>query len=841
MNTIDRLSEDQLVPAMSGLERPTVRGKFLFAGETKLYVRGTTYGTFALDNDDREIHDPAMVERDFALMAANGFNAIRTYTVPPLWLIDAAQRHGLRVMVGLAWEEHIAFLDDPERCGRIETYVRESVRRCANHPALLCYVLGNEIPAGVVRWHGRRRIERFIERLYDAVKAEDNSALVTYVNYPTTEYLQLPFLDAVCFNVYLETRSALDAYLARLQNIAADRPLLLAEVGLDSRRNGEEQQAAVLDWQLRTIFASGCAGAFAYAWTDEWYRGGYPIEDWDFGLTRRDRTPKAALAAVRGAFAEVPFRSDVEWPRLSVVVCAYNAQSTIRECLDAVTQVDYPHFEVIVVNDGSTDATGNIAADYPVRLIATENRGLSNARNTGLEAATGDIVAYLDSDAFPDVHWLKYLASAFSDADYAGIGGPNLAPPGLGLVADCFDNAPGGPVHVLLSDREAEHIPGCNMAFRRADLIAIGGFDPALRVAGDDVDVCWRLQARGRRLGFSPAAIVWHHRRTTLRSYWKQQCGYGRAEALLERKWPEKYNTMGHPTWSGRVYAKGVTRALGFRPARIYHGYWGSAPYQALESQSPGLLSTLSLMPEWYLAIATLVAFSALGLLWSPLLFVLPLLAVSIALPLSQAAGAGRRAEFESKPSHWAELRARSYVALLHLAGPFARLTGRIEYGLTFWRAPAAPRLSLMRPRAYAFWTDRWRSPASRLESLERRLRAEGAVTARGSEYASWDLEVRGGMLGFARMRTLVEEHGAGRQLTRCRAWPIASVTAFVWIGILTGLGALAGLERATVACGILLGAGAGVAIRTALEAAAAMAKFDRAMGEADEISDRQR
>ena len=73
-----------------------------------------------------------------------------------------------------------------------------------------------------MRWHGRRRIERFLERLYDAAKAEDPAALVTYVNYPTTEYLHLPFLDFVCFNVYLETRERLDAYLARLQNLAGD-------------------------------------------------------------------------------------------------------------------------------------------------------------------------------------------------------------------------------------------------------------------------------------------------------------------------------------------------------------------------------------------------------------------------------------------------------------------------------------------------------------------------------------------------------------------------------------------------------------------------------------------
>src|SRR5207253_1385329 len=133
-------------------------------------------------------------------------------------------------------------------------------------------------------------------RLYRAAKAEDPSAPVTYVNYPSTEYLQLPFLDLACFNVYLEHEADLEAYIARLQNIAGDVPLVMAEVGLDSRRNGEDVQALALGWQVRTAFRAGCAGAFVFAWTDEWHRGSLDVVDWDFGLTDRERRPKKALA-----------------------------------------------------------------------------------------------------------------------------------------------------------------------------------------------------------------------------------------------------------------------------------------------------------------------------------------------------------------------------------------------------------------------------------------------------------------------------------------------------------------------------------------------------------------
>src|SRR5207237_6890365 len=179
------------------------------------------------------------------------------------------------------------------------------------------------------------------------------------------------------------------AYLSRLHNLAGDRPLVLSELGLDSLRNGEDVQARSLDWQVRTAFAAGSAGVFVFSWTDEWYRHGQGVGDWAFGLTRADRSPKPALTAVREAFAEVPLPPGLPWPRVSVVVCTYNGARTLADCLDGLTRLAYPDYEVIVVDDGSTDGTAAIAAGYPVRLITTENRGLSAARNTGLEAATG--------------------------------------------------------------------------------------------------------------------------------------------------------------------------------------------------------------------------------------------------------------------------------------------------------------------------------------------------------------------------------------------------------------------------------------------------------------------
>jgi O-antigen biosynthesis protein len=809
-------------PAIA-LERPRVAGKFLVAGSEKFYVRGVTYGTFRPGVNGAE-YDPATVDRDFRQMAEHGINAVRVYTVPPRWLLDTAQQYGLRVMIGLPWEQHVAFLDGRTVRRSIEERLRAGVRTCAGHPAVLCYAIGNEIPATIVRWYGARRVERFLEGLYRIVKSEDPDALVTYVNFPSTEYLRLDFVDLFCFNVYLESQERLERYLARLHNLAGDRPLLLAEVGLDSRRNGLEAQAETLDWQVRSIFAGGAVGAFVFAWTDEWFRGGYDIDDWDFGLTSRDRRPKPALASVGRAFAEVPFPAEIVWPRVSVVVCSHNGSRTIRDTLEGLRRLEYPDYEVIVVDDGSTDATAAIASEYDVRLISTENRGLASARNTGCEAATGEIVAYTDDDARPDPHWLTYLAATFLRSDYACVGGPNIAPAGDGPIADCVANAPGGPVHVLLDDELAEHVPGCNSSFRRDRLQAIGGYDPRYRAAGDDVDVCWRLQERGWTVGFSPAAMVWHHRRNSVRTYWKQQQGYGKAEALLEAKWPARYNAVGHVAWTGRLYGKGLTEALRARRGRIYQGTWGSALFQSVYAPAPGFFSSLPLMPEWWLVVATLAALSLLGIAWSPLLLALPLLAFVVAAPVAQAVVSARRAVFTSEPKgRWARFRLRALTALLHLVQPMARLRGRLRFGLAPWRRRGWSGFAVPVPQTATVWREEWRAPEDWLGAVEERLREAGAVALRGGDYDRWDLEVRGGLFGRARVLMAIEEHGGGKQLARFRLRPRQSGLWIATVLILGALALVATLDRAPVVAAVLALTAALLAFRGLWESAAAM------------------
>lgn len=805
--------------------RIKVGGKFLFAGSKKFYVRGITYGPFRQEADGCEYHNPQTVERDFALMAANNLNTVRVYTVPPAWLLDMAQKHNLRVLVGLPWEQHVTFLDDLARVYDLEQRIRAAVRSLNRHPALLAYSIGNEIPAPIVRWYGHRRIEKFLERLYWAAKDEDPEGLVTYVNYPSTEYLNLPFLDFVSFNVYLESQDKLQGYIARLQNLSGDRPLVMAEIGLDSLRHGEAAQARCLEWQTRTIFAGGCAGMFVFAWTDEWFRGGHEIDDWKFGVVTRERAPKPALEVIKHVFEHVPFQTDASWPFISVVICSYNGARTIRQSLEALRKVVYPKFEVIVVDDGSRDATPKIAGEYNVRLIRQANAGLSAARNTGWQNARGEIVAYLDDDAAPDPHWLQYLASAFMSGRDAGAGGPNIAFPEDTFVAQCVDHSPGNPTHVLITDRVAEHLPGCNMAFRKSHLAAIGGFDANFRIAGDDVDLCWRLQERGWQLGFHPGAMVWHHRRGTVQTYWRQQLNYGRAEAMLERKWPDKYNAVGHLTWNGRLYGKTFWQFFQWNQRRIYHGSWGTALFQSVYGAAPGVLVSILMMPEWYLLIGALAIILPFGTLYAPLRYSLILFALAVAPPAIHAWSCGRRAFFHGVHQR---SRRRQQLALmtawLHFLQPVARLAGRLQQGLTPWRQRGGERIIFPCSKSGAIWSEKnWRSPEDRLKALESAMRESGAVVVRGGDYDRWDLEARGGILGCARVQLVIEEHGEHRQLVRLRSWPVAVPSVPVAATIFAALAMIAAVNLEWTAWAVLNLAAIALLLRVIYECGSAM------------------
>src|ERR1700720_2399689 len=748
-----------------------VQGKFFFVGDKKHFVKGVTYGPFPKGSHGAQFPEYAVVDTDFALMAEAGINTVRVFTVPPLWLLDAAQLAGLKILVGLPWSQHVAFLDSPVIQAQIREAVTAGVRACGRHPAIFAYLIGNEIPPAWVRWHGAEPVRRFLRDLVICAKTEHPDALVSYANYPSTEYLTVDFTDFVCFNVYLHDQPAFRRYIARLHNVAVDQPLVLTEFGVDSFGEGEEEQRRVLSWQVHTAFEAGVAGTFIFAWTDEWFTGGHLVENWAFGLVDRDRRPKPSFDEVVRQYTGILPPSLRRYPRVSVVVCAYNAERTMDQCLASLAVLNYPDYEVILVNDGSRDRTLKIAESYGYcRIISQPNKGLSAARNVGAEAATGEIGAYTDSDCVADPDWLTYLVAKMEAGNLAACGGPNFPPPEDNLVPAAVAVAPGGPTHVLISDEVAEHIAGCNMAFKRDVLLELGGFDPIYRAAGDDVDICWRFQDAGYTIGFSPAAVVWHFRRNTVKAYIGQQRGYGKAEALVYSKHPFRFNLFGQAKWLGRIYGDLSAALLLSRKPLIYSGVFGRGLFQTLYEPPSSLTSLLPLTFEWSLAALLLAPAGIIvgGWFW--------LLTVPLVATWALCVNGAMKAPIDPR---FAGAKARGLVALLIYLAPLLRGWERLKWRFKTLQTQDHGGLASVEQRVRIDWPARaftlsyWNEFAGEKEALLAGLMyfllPQKYFVVPDTGWSKWDLKISRGLWSRAFVTVCAENHGGLKRLLRGR------------------------------------------------------------------------
>jgi len=255
-----------------------------------------------------------------------------------------------------------------------------------------------------------------------------------------------------------------------------------------------------------------------------------------------------------------------------------------------------------------------------------------------------------------------------------------------------------------------------------------------------------------------------------------------------------------------------------------------------------GVLCSLPLLPEWYLGIAVLAVVGGLGVLWPPLFAALGAAVLSILISIGQALRAGWRASF-TMPTRSAcqRIRLRLVTASLHLVQPLARLRGRVAHGLTPWRRVGIGRLALPRPHVVTLWSERWHAPERWLGSVEAALRASRARTVCGGGFDPWDLEVRGGLLGAARLRMAVEEHGGGRQLVRFAVCPRVRPRTIVAV-LLCGLVSLAaGLDDARSTAGVLAMLAVALGLRGLAECAGAMASVRHALTVTAPVSERRR
>ncbi len=237
-------------------------------------------------------------------------------------------------------------------------------------------------------------------------------------------------------------------------------------------------------------------------------------------------------------------------PFVSIVIPAYNAGKTIEECLRSVRALEYPadRHEVILVDNGSRDATAQIARDLGFPPLACEKRGASAARNRGARQAKGEILAFTDSDAVVAPDWLARLVEPFDSAEIAGAGG-------LILPWRVKTGAEAHATFIRVLDQERflagrppympPFVATVNAAYRARAFFEIGGFDEALSIC-EDADLAWRAQWAGGRLAFAREARVWHHHRPDRKSYFRQVFAYGCGTVRLFAKHRER---LGRRTW----------------------------------------------------------------------------------------------------------------------------------------------------------------------------------------------------------------------------------------------------------------------------------------------------
>ena len=235
-------------------------------------------------------------------------------------------------------------------------------------------------------------------------------------------------------------------------------------------------------------------------------------------------------------------------PSVSVIIPTLDRAEELDECLAAVAALDYPagRLEGIVVDDGSTDsaAVAGVAATHDARLLVNEsNRGPAHSRNRAAETATGDILAFVDSDCVPEPGWLRDLTPYFAWDEVGAVGGRTLGyftESRLDRYEEVSSPLDMGR-HLQLKAKGADtfYVPTCNLLVRRSTYEAVGGLREDLRV-GEDVDLCWRLRATGAYLVYAPEGIVRHKHRDRMTTMLRRRAQYGTSEATLYALHPDK-------------------------------------------------------------------------------------------------------------------------------------------------------------------------------------------------------------------------------------------------------------------------------------------------------------
>lgn len=229
--------------------------------------------------------------------------------------------------------------------------------------------------------------------------------------------------------------------------------------------------------------------------------------------------------------------------RVSVVVPVYNDARAVRETVEHLLRQSLPAHEIVVVDDGSTDETPEVLKRFGDRIIllSKPNGGPASARNCGVAAASGDLVAFTDSDCLPQEDWLAELVKGFDGGgdEVGGVGGViRRADPGLlSEYADVLGLL--GPV--IGGDGKPHIFATANVCFPRSVLLEANLFDEHFtKPGGEDVALCYKIRDLGYEFRLAEETLVLHHHRRNVRSYLRTMANYGEGQYGLDARWPER-------------------------------------------------------------------------------------------------------------------------------------------------------------------------------------------------------------------------------------------------------------------------------------------------------------
>jgi glycosyltransferase involved in cell wall biosynthesis len=237
-----------------------------------------------------------------------------------------------------------------------------------------------------------------------------------------------------------------------------------------------------------------------------------------------------------------PLKPCLANPMVSIIIAFKTPCPCLEKCLAKIEELDYDNYEVLLLPDGPMEHVG-----ANVRVIPTGPVGPPRKRDIGARESSGDILAFIDDDAYPQPDWLTNAMRAFNDDSIAAIGGPASTPPtddvwerAGGRVLSCWMVA---GVHIYRfipkMTKEVDDYPTSNLMVRKSDFNAVGGFDTPFW-PGEDTVLCMKItKGRGKKIVYDPDVQVWHHRRPLFRAHWRQVSNYATHRGYFVKRFPQ--------------------------------------------------------------------------------------------------------------------------------------------------------------------------------------------------------------------------------------------------------------------------------------------------------------